>query len=910
LNSHFAILDDQERSAASMAVAFLKGRMSRLETLEWALSLTPTDHVKRFAASEVLASAEGRGLKKHFLDAWRLLEESWENDTLSLSEQEQIFRIKAGVRAHDRSGILIDKIKRLVTPRLKVEPRPSHGLRGPGKSALNRVKDLVYLSPTSCDLVDMEALGLEGVNDVEFLSDLTNALESSVQRALSIARRIGWKGDGNLMRLGRLHRVEYTAGSRGIRASDIDEYHSGIAPAVKLLRAVVARLAELDIGHTSLVAHHWRLRPDPIHIRLWASLAKTTNLIGADEIGTWLLSLPDAEFWNFDQFPEVALLRAKSFHRLSSESQSEILRRIRRGPLKSWSPSSPSAFIKSERLQRSLIELRRLEIVGVALPPTSLKWMQANLGSFPHLREMSDVDDGFTRSGHAYWGKAIPDNQYDALSGEDRLTALEFALSDNRGHWDNNPAERAREWMQLEDNLAKILTDFESIPNLIDSFPHVLSTFGWAHQIGLQHMADISDAITQEGQRIIRLLLALGQGAAYQAIGGLSHWLCEWQTVVIDSPYLGTLWEKYWPIAVEATNASAGPAGSLSVSLDETVSSNSAEPEDLDTLNTPAGKLVGVFLRKCRLFPPAPVSPFRASKVLKLMFTSLLAAPGKAGLIARHRLTDELDYFLTAAPKLSKKHLIAPLLKNDAEAIALWRSIARSLHSTRNLKSIGSQIVTRVTDPDLGRESRTSLLTSLAVEALNAELEKREAVIAFSLIQQALRSVEDEVRAEVARVLEDYVQGMSQSNTPTSSHSVENIFRSAIRPFLRTVWPQEHSLATPGSSAAFARLPASVGGAFSEAVDDLHRLLVPFNCWSLHDYGFGFDDRDRLSAIIEDAPQNPTAFLKLLTCTIGDGDDAVIPFDLADALDQLSEVAPGLTSTSEFRRLAALARRR
>lgn len=87
---------------------------------------------------------------------------------------------------------------------------------------------------------------------------------------------------------------------------------------------------------------------------------------------------------------------------------------------------------------------RRLEIAGFALPSASLKWMQANLAAFPGLKEMSDVDYGFSRSGHAYWGKATPDNHYDVLSGEQRLSALEFALASNRGHWDSNPAERAR----------------------------------------------------------------------------------------------------------------------------------------------------------------------------------------------------------------------------------------------------------------------------------------------------------------------------------------------------------------------------------------------------------------------------------------------------------------------------------
>ena len=67
--------------------------------------------------------------------------------------------------------------------------------------------------------------------------------------------------------------------------------------------------------------------------------------------------------------------------------------------------------------------------------------------------------------------------------------------------------------------------------------------------------------------------------------------------------------------------------------------------------------------------------------------------------------------------------------------------------------------------------------------------------------------------------------------------SAATLFRSTAAPFLREVWPQGRSLATPGVSKAFADLPATSREAFSEAADAIERLLVPFECWSMLDYG-------------------------------------------------------------------------
>ncbi|WP_091583082.1 hypothetical protein [Mesorhizobium qingshengii] len=154
-----------------------------------------------------------------------------------------------------------------------------------------------------------------------------------------------------------------------------------------------------------------------------------------------------------------------------------------------------------------------------------------------------------------------------------------------------------------------------------------------------------------------------------------------------------------------------------------------------------------------------------------------------------------------------------------------------------------------------------------------------------------------------------FVRDLSTKPPPDEFSSTrDGLFRTAAAPFLREVWPQERSLATPGVSGALADLPAASGEAFADAVDTIARFLVPFDCWSMLDYGlYGDEDEAKKLAIINDEAK-ARALLKLLDLTVGTSEGAVIPH-LTDALDQILKVDPALSTSAIFRRLATAARR-
>ncbi|CCM78583.1 exported hypothetical protein [Rhizobium mesoamericanum STM3625] len=81
---------------------------------------------------------------------------------------------------------------------------------------------------------------------------------------------------------------------------------------------------------------------------------------------------------------------------------------------------------------------------------------------------------------------------------------------------------------------------------------------------------------------------------------------------------------------------------------------------------------------------------------------------------------------------------------------------------------------------------------------------------------------------------------------------------------------ENRSLATPGVASAFADLPATSRDAFAEAVETISRFLVPFDFWSMIDYGLYDNEGEerKLAAIINDE-EKAGAFLRLLDLTVG-----------------------------------------
>ncbi len=912
MRRRLANLNELDRAAFRATTAFLNGRLEERATVDWALRLQPNDTIKRLALFELINSPHLREISEPWRSAWRLIEESWSKPTDQFFGSTDAIHVQHRLSAGDRSGPLVTSIVELVEPRLKVEPFSDLHLsfRAPPKRP-KKVEDLFSTGLTSGGKFDSSVLDLGSVTDKLFLLSLARALDAVVSNGLTIAQRIGWDGERNLWRLGQLHRVYYVpASERHIEEHEPDKFHRGIAPSVKLLHAVVSRLIDIDISTASEIVRRWELRESPVHLRLWAAISRNTLVTPANEVGAWLLQLDDQHFWNLHDYPEIAELRAARFGELGSHEQAALVARIRKRPSRTlWPRKAQADDVKKARLYWAIRELRRIEIAGIVLLKLDKDWLDARIEDFPELVQMTRFDEGFLRTQKAQHVPSNPDRRYDSLVGDDRLKALEAAFSLGHRDWEGDSGGSAVDWIKEQGNSVHVLADLESTLDGGAAFTGVWEQFGWTHSpMAETGKDDTTRDLGGESARVLTLLGKLPETTMVEAVDSISQWFSAWAKQVVVLPEGFSVWLRLWPIAVEATDAveTVEEEANLSVVVQ---SSDEDEPMDLDTLNTPAGRLVGVFLAACPKLKEND-HPFDSDGPLRTMRETIIATTGRSRLIALHRMIECLPYFLRADKNWTHEHLITPLGADNQEAIALWRAIAHRTHFSDVLQIIGDSMVGRSTDRRLGRETRRSLVFSLVVECLHAFREERDPAVPHARILQMIRSLDDEGRSHGARAVQRFVRDVSAPrNGAPVPPSPEELFRAAAAPFLQEVWPQERSLATPGVSQALADLPATAQGAFAEAVDAIERFLVPFECWSMLKYGlYGEEDGTPKLSII-DNHRKAAAFLRLLDLTIGTAEGAVIPFDLADALDQVRKVAPKLAENRLFRRLATAARR-
>jgi hypothetical protein len=890
-------LDDVSRRIAQATFSFFLNRLSEAQTVEWAARLNDEDLGQRVGILDLLDRNEAKSIAEPWRTAWRTIEESWNSPTPPQDAGMSAHAIKSRLRRGDLSGALIDELVELVRPKLKVSPFSTlHRQMQSRRGRIKSMRDLFSVQIKSGRGLDPQNLGLNAVTDEAFLIALATALESAVLKGLDIARRVGWQGASRLWMAGQLHRVYFVPAEEiAANRDEPDHFHEGIAPSVKLLFATVARLSALGSVAASQFVRRWRLWDSPIHVRLWAAAARDARLASTSEVAEFLLNLDAGAEWDVLNFPEVAELQARRFGELSGEAQKRILVRLRKGPPRRfWRRRLTPEQLIQARTAVIVRELARIEAGGAQLPAKDRAWLDAN--SPDGIRDQG-LTAGFLGSPIADWVGNEPDPRFDMLAGAERLSALERALAAPRTGWNEDPASAATAWIRQGANLHQVLSDLEATRAANAPYPKVWDQFGWIHT-PREPAAGEAEA-PPPTTRVLALLGEVAQPVLRDAIEGLANWFFNWSSQLAFDANTLAVWLRLWPLAVDAANTRA-PEPSRAVSDVAQVDTND-EAVAIDTLNSAVGKLMQVFLQACpdltRVAQPFTQEPLRT------MRQHIIDAGGRAGLIARYRLTEEVGYFLNADPEWAARDLLAPLRADSEDALQLWKALGRRFQSHEVLNVIGLELTERAVDMRLARDTREVLASNLIIEGLYAYKLYRAPAVPFQRIQQTVRSVEDEVRAHCADTLRKFA-----ANRP-AGESGEQLLLDAVIPFLSNVWPQERSLSTPGVSRALALLPATAPAAFAGAVRAVERFLVPFDCWSMHDYGLHANDEDDARLLAIDSPAKAAALLTLLDKTIASTEGAVIPYDIGVALERIRQIDQQLASTRAFRRLATASRR-
>lgn len=891
--------------AISTVRTFIRNRMDDVEVLNWAMSLRAADVAERSAIQQELE------FRSHLLgpvwrEAWHLLVESWEVGGSLHHHDSDEYHINTQVTSGDRSGLVIKRIVELVRPVMTVQRGSISRKSRRGRRTSPRVlSQLVTVSVEARHPFDPKTIGIHEIEDVGFLSELGAELTFAIERSQRLGSRVdirNWE-----WRIGYPRRVRYI--DESMRPNDEhepDEFSTGIAGAAKLLFAVVGRISEISRPAAQSFISSWRSSGDDLRLRMWAEVARDPLLITAADAFEFLSSRTLHEFWSLDVTPEYSWLRAARFSEMTQDQQTLLLRRIKKGPPRRFWSRAPRDEVDRAIRYRAAMETRRIEVAGGMLPPRVERWYRQIVQEIPEILQINQVDEGDWGLQKARWVEPQSGLKFDGQSGGDLLLALEEALTANARRWNEEPRENARDWIRGDGRQTQLIDALEQQAESGDSFPKVWGEFAWSHASNSSSPKE-STVDVEPSLRVLELILVLDDKTCSQAISGLSAWMDSWASHLAYSDKYKRVWLKLWPIAADATNADEKEGIDP---LNTSVRGGDADsPGDLDALNTPAGRMVGGFLSCC---PPAlpRENPFERDPLLAEMREACVSARGRAGVVALYRLIQgPLEYLLTVDPFWTRERVLSHLLQDSRSSLVLWRAMAwkRRFHSVVGV--LGQEMLLRALDGRLGREARSTLAISLALEMLHSFNERRKPGVTQDSVTQMLRATTEEVREAVARMLGQFVKHMG--NPPSgkdATKSVEELFTDSVEPFLTSVWPQEATLSSPGVSKGFSALPAECGSKFSEAAETVLRFLVPFDSWSLHDYGLGWGDRKDIQSVV-DTPEKGASLLRLLDATVSGADGIPVPRELDQALEAIVRMDSRASRGSSYRRLAALTRR-
>lgn len=913
----------RDEAYAEITNAFLGSRLTDSDAVHWATTLNrhsdpgdlydsdavhwatipyrkldPSDlSVIRRAIGELLDRNE---IPEPWSSAWRWIQDSWSarSKRNALDAHQAADRFRAG----DRSANLVDAVARLVEPPLLVEPAwPQLGRRKPKTAA-----DLLSIHFGEVDFVGRDNFDFDDIDDPDFLIALCHGLDRQLSQAVDTARRLhgeqDWEASSRALLLG----LE-SGPMIGNLDSEPDAVGFGIGPLLQMLYSVLRRIAELNAEVAAIVPKRWRHERSFVHRRLWAAVAVDARVVAGEEVGDFLVAISRNEFWDFEGLPEICALRAQRFRDLSQQRRMVVAARLRQGPPRfRWLRHLDAKRFADYRDRRTLREFQAIRDNGGTLANNDEDWMTR----FEHLGPYPDPHDPpLGSTPRVYWGTE-PDLKFDSISESDLPDALEAALAAERSGRHGAGYGTAGEWIKIAKNWTKIISGLKSRPHGGADYRHLWDCFTGAHHPGPSD-GPIDLERRAQGERVLALLDKRPLESVGHDISGISWWLGHWKTLATStaSGVLTTL--KFWPLALRDTERSLLSRKLEWIKIDcRRKQYWSTQDVEMSALNTSAGHIAGVLAQA--LMKTTTDAPDDVEAIDGQILDRLVKAPGLGGMIARYHLGLRLLHLWQEHREWTERNIIEPMLSGDDEVLTLWMAFVRASSSTavkEIVEALGEGMVQKTIERRLDSRTRMALAVLLVRYFLYARWEGWEEMGLVRETCQSLRQSETDVLADVAyRALLGFLDHGPAPETPASEAEVRaERFERAVKSVLKDVWPMERTPDRPGLAKAMAQIPAASGAAFADGVDAVRRFLCPFKVYTVRDYGF--DARSAALSEVVKTERDAEALLELIDKTVGEGEEARMPFDGDKALARIREVSPRLEKTPAFRRLKTLQKR-
>jgi hypothetical protein len=636
---------DQDGALVQATVTFLTNRLQERSTIEWAVALHPNRTAEREAIRQLL-SFKGSPRNEPYRSAWLWILESW--DGPAIDDDLERYNIEQQVRAGNITPKVLRSVVNLVRPFPKVEKLSEWGLYGskPPPRKPTMLEHLVRLRISGGLPITLDKLGFSKTINADVLGELVERLDATILEGLRTAQRLNKAPSGWDVASSQVKRVYWVpANELETGENEPDAFRSGFAASVKMLFEAVSYIVDLELETARRFVAPFRDRQWQLYRRLWAAFARDPRLVDPHEVASFLIGLNDDEFWSIPRCPEVAEMRSLRFNELPQDVRKGIEQRICSLPPSAQWPSTLSA---KERLlyqrRRAYTELRRIEAGGGALSRQTLRRIAQWESSIQDVPQVDGVTFGFSAGPSVRW-RGAPDIEFEAGGPAGLIERLEAALTSDDWSDASSAADRF-----IRENQGEVIAALEDRTDKGANAPNVWMRLSRAHRSTMGNAKSKRDKNAHQieidqAQRIVRIVHSLPEETWSHSIDGFATWMNEWSPSVGEDPSFSQLWQRLWPIAVDATNGRYA-SNSEEDELENLLNNNQKDlGENLaqEAINTPVGDLVSAFLKLCpsrkktrRPFSPGP---------LRTMRDSLLHSAGEARLQVLHRLLQEANYF-------------------------------------------------------------------------------------------------------------------------------------------------------------------------------------------------------------------------------------------------------------------------
>jgi len=872
-------------------------RAMEKEAFKWALSEDNRSKVRHMIVSDFFENPyhSNLGMDKIYQGAWDLLVESWNMERNYNSYLHSSVMLGERIKRGELSLSTINAISSYICPRVVFTISDKFKLKK-GKR-VSTISDLIApkVEGGGEGVISLKYLIpiINEVNDIIFLESLYRTLLNLLERIFNITEAFGWNKDVSIKLFGGIKSVTF----RG--EHDPDRHSQGFAPVVKLLHAVVGRIGVLNRLKAQNFLNQLKSEKDALSLRLWASFASLSNWVSSFEIGEFLIETDSKFFWEYYYYPEIAELRSIKFSSLELLHKKGIWRRIRTLPPKSlWRRKTNPEDLNEYRYQLAFRESMRIEKEGNDLPLVQARWIENTKLKFPQSLESIGCPDLYKADVTVNLVTQESAEKLVGINGIDRLVKIEKALKE-----EVFPAGVIA-WMRQKGNELFLLDDMRAHPEFFKEFPRVWIEFCYFHDPKESYGNDLERNRSDDFNFIFNALQETPRKIKREGLKAFCQWIGRWKEFFKLDENSILLWNELLDIAesaaVEETRDELKQNQKLHVSF---------KLIDLDNKNhySPIGQLVDVFIQLIMNYDNTP-NPFQTNHKLYEMRERLMRCEQPSRDIVLYRLAEILSYLLQADNKWTNDTLVNPLTKDYPNSRPLWIALSHKIIRSDTLKYLRDSILDPCKDESIDRNSQHMLLLSVVLEILNSYREGREPSVNEVKFKQLFYNLDDEARSSIAEIFPRYLKDMSETNVSDPEFSRETLFRKAIIPFIKAVWPKEPFLVTPSIAQAFARLPAATRTAFSEAAELIERYIIPFECYSLYSFGMNYSNDDKLKMLKEiiDSSKDAESFLTLLDKAIAYTDSPIRPVELSEILGHIREIDSDLEYNPIYMRLEML----